>query len=75
MIRNLFLVFLTLSIAVGAQASGSRGIAIAAKKQNMDIDLGTYRALIIGNNDYVDPERNWKPLETAVSDAKSVASV
>lgn len=33
----------------------------------------TYRALIIGNNHYQDPERVWQPLSTALNDAKTVA--
>jgi len=36
---------------------------------------GTYRALIIGNNDYKDETGTWKPLNRAVSDAKMVASI
>jgi len=36
---------------------------------------GTYRALIIGNNDYRDPEQRWHPLKTAITDARSVAEL
>ncbi|MFL0810720.1 MAG: caspase family protein [Agarilytica sp.] len=32
----------------------------------------TYRALIIGNDAYQDPNKLWKPLKRAVSDSKSV---
>jgi len=34
---------------------------------------GTYRAIVIGNNKYKDPKGVWKPLNTAVNDARSVA--
>lgn len=36
---------------------------------------GTYRALIIGNNNYADPDRLWQPLQTAVSDSRAVADI
>ncbi len=36
---------------------------------------GTYRALIIGNDDYRDPESLWKPLKRAVSDAKAIEAL
>jgi len=32
---------------------------------------GKYRALVIGNNDYDDPEKLWPSLKTAVADAKA----
>jgi hypothetical protein len=34
---------------------------------------GTYRALVIGNDAYRDPEGIWRPLKTAVNDASAVA--
>ena len=34
-----------------------------------------YRALVIGNNDYQDPENRWPPLQTAVTDARAVANI
>jgi hypothetical protein len=34
---------------------------------------GVYRALIIGNDSYRDPQRRWPSLETAVSDARAVS--
>lgn len=36
---------------------------------------GEYRALIIGNNAYRDPEALWKPLKRAVSDAKAIETI
>ncbi len=36
---------------------------------------GTYRALIIGNDEYRDPESLWKPLKRAVSDAKAIETL
>jgi glycine betaine/proline transport system substrate-binding protein len=36
---------------------------------------GKYRALVIGNNDYDDPEKLWPSLETAVADAEAVANI
>ncbi len=55
----------------------SRGIAIEPVTQQIStpISKGTYRALIIGNNDYRDSQGKWTPLKTAVSDAKAVAEL
>ena len=36
---------------------------------------GQYRALVIGNDDYDDPERLWPSLKTAVADAEAVAGL
>ena len=36
---------------------------------------GKYRALVIGNNDYDDPEKLWPSLKTAVADAEAVAEI
>ena len=35
---------------------------------------GTYRALLIGNDAYRDPQNRWRALKTAVSDARSLAA-
>lgn len=34
---------------------------------------GVYRAIVIGNNDYRDPKKIWRPLKTAINDAKEFA--
>jgi hypothetical protein len=54
-----------------------RGIAIEPVTQTVTapVSKGTYRALIIGNNDYRDSQGKWTPLKTAVSDAKAVAEL
>ncbi len=36
---------------------------------------GQYRALVIGNDDYDDPERLWPSLKTAIADAEAVAEL
>ena len=51
-----------------------RGLINALFNPPTPIINGTYKALVIGNNDYQDPEQLWKPLKTAVNDAKSIAS-
>ncbi|MDN3647439.1 caspase family protein [Reinekea marina] len=67
---------LLLTTNVLAKMNAKRGIQIEANtKLNHPLATGTYRALIIGNNDYLDPENLWAPLKTAVSDSRSVASV
>ena len=35
----------------------------------------TYRALVIGNNDYKDSHNRWKPLRTAIDGARAVAGI
>jgi len=40
-----------------------------------EISLGNYRAVIIGNNQYLDEDGVWKNLETAVKDAEMVAEL
>ena len=69
---------LLLAVLVSGSASvlaASRGIGIEAvqKHQVLTSATGTYRALIIGNDDYRDPARRWFTLSTAVSDANTVA--
>ncbi|KPJ94287.1 MAG: hypothetical protein AMJ53_05555 [Gammaproteobacteria bacterium SG8_11] len=55
----------------------SRGITVEPVAQNTTPPLskGSYRALIIGNNDYRDSHGKWPPLKTAVSDANAVAQL
>jgi hypothetical protein len=62
---------------VGTAVADSRGITMETVKQTTDKDFmqGTYRALIIGNNQYTDPEGRWMPLKTALPDARAVKDV
>jgi hypothetical protein len=53
-----------------------RGIRIEPKTGlNHPLAEGTYRALVIGNNDYQDPENLWEPLKTAVSDSHAIGQL
>ncbi len=58
--------------------SDSRGLKIVGDIQtpsavpDLHSTKATYRALIIGNDHYRDPEQLWKPLKRAVSDAKAI---
>ena len=58
----------------GAGLAQSRGIGLQPVKKSTaaPINAGTYRALIIGNNDYAKTGGKWPPLKTAVSDAKAL---
>ena len=60
-----------------AYAADSRGIAIQPihKSAKPAVTNGIYRALIIGNNDYMDEKGKWKSLSTAVADARAVADL
>ena len=55
----------------------SRGITQEANPvvQPTPFVNGVYRALVIGNNRYSDPQRRWPSLETAVSDARALTGV
>lgn len=62
--------------SITAQAQ-NRGLALQAEKKihNLPFVVGTYRALIIGNNDYDKTGGKWPPLKTAVSDAQALKRV
>jgi len=65
--------YLTSSVNA-ATADKTRGISLepVSKKAVTPFNNGLYRALIIGNNNYRDEDGRWKPLETAVADARAV---
>jgi len=66
------LIFSTLSLS--AYADNHRGIGLypVEKKSVSVFNKSIYRALIIGNDHYQDQDGRWKPLKTAVSDARAV---
>ena len=61
----------------GGAAAQSRGIALESKAvvQNTPFADGVYRALLIGNDRYHDPQQRWPSLQTAVSDARAVGEI
>ncbi len=67
------LMLLLLLPAVGLSGQ-SRGIALESKPVTQPTPFvnGVYRALIIGNDRYRDPQRRWPALETAISDARAL---
>jgi len=74
----LLLALLAFLLLLPAQAAAaSRGISVqkAPVKVKTPFVAGHYRALIVGNNDYRDPENRWPPLSTAVSDARALANL
>jgi len=62
------------SFVVQAQSRGI-GLQSSKKAQALPFNTGTYRALIIGNNDYRKTQGKWPPLKTAVSDAQALKKV
>lgn len=54
--------------------AGERGIDIEAKPEAeaQGLELGSYRALLIGNDHYRDQEGRWKSLQTAVAGARAM---
>ncbi len=67
---------IALLLSCGLAAADMRGIDVkpAATVETPFIS-GTYRALIIGNNEYRDSARRWSPLKTAIADARTVANL
>ena len=65
------------AITLPASAEQSRGITLepVAQKTVTPFNEGVYRALIIGNNQYRDKGGRWRPLESAVTDAKAVKNL
>jgi len=79
--RNLWLATIVISLigvctATNALAA-SRGLSLQATNttQTTTYNGSTYRALIIGNNQYQDNTKRWLSLNTAISDAKAVANL
>lgn len=72
--QTIILLFIFSASAVMAE---SRGITMEKVKRSSNNELikGTYRALIIGNSKYNDPEGRWTSLKTALADAHAVKDV
>ncbi len=75
--------WLALSIAaalvfyVTGHAQHKRGISLERSDHSVRSPLagGVYRALIIGNQDYLDPSGHWQSLETPLEDARAMQRV
>ena len=72
-----YIALITLFVALLVSHSVLAGISIRAIEKSTPVSSTTsnYRALIIGNNDYKDPDNRWPPLKTAVTDAKAIANI
>ncbi len=70
------LVLLALMPASGL-AGQSRGISLEPRVvvPTTPFVNGVYRALVIGNDQYRDPQGRWPRLETAVSDARAISNI
>lgn len=70
----IFLLFIPFSVS-----AQNRGIDMQPVNRSIQstlpISKGTFRALIIGNNDYRDPKGKWLSLKTASFGARSVADL
>lgn len=78
MLKTLMISTMLLALLpAGGVLGQSRGIALESKSvvQSTPFVNGVYRALIIGNDRYQDPQRRWPALETAVSDARAVSGI
>ncbi len=70
-----FLVSAALLVSMASDGLAQRGVGVKGRGKVTPYISGTFRALVIGNDKYRDPEGLWKPLKTAVNDARSVADV
>ena len=80
-IRSIISVIL-LSLACGTLQAESRGIGLQLQKKTAPISVlnasgqaGVYRALVIGNNEYMDSQGVWHSLKTAQNDARAIADL
>lgn len=73
--KALLFIFLLISIFLLSEipVDASRGISVISDLNHRSGKLGAYRALIIGINDYKDP--NIPDLKTAINDAKAMAEL
>ncbi len=64
-------------LPAGLVTAASRGIKLepVEKPPTPAFIDGRYRALVVGNNEYRDPEERWPSLETAVAGARAVADM
>jgi hypothetical protein len=71
--RRVILLFFTI-ISVFCLSAAYAGITLQAMPTRLQLPLGegVYRALIIGNDHYDDPQKRWPSLNTAVNDARAV---
>jgi len=78
-IKNLLIfsiVFLSMFFApFYKSAVAGIGLQLVDKRMQLNDSQSTYRALVIGNNDYQDNSHRWKPLKTAISGARAIADV
>ncbi len=72
---RVFLLAVLLIVARNSVGS-TRGISLTPVENTAATPFvnGIYRALIIGNNDYRDPQGRWLSLETAANDATALAA-
>ncbi len=54
-------------------APASEGLKPVAERQDLDIDFGTYHAILIGNANYVDT--NWHDLDTPHNDVRRIGEI
>jgi len=71
---------MTSALTVNVSMAASRGLdraKVSSKIEHLETPFtqGKFRALIIGNNNYKDVQKVWRPLQTAVKDAESVARI
>ena len=73
----LFVQLFLLNATLVSASENNRGITLVASEKKLpdSFNKTNYRALIIGNDNYQDQERRWKPLKTAVSDARAVEKI
>ncbi|MFV1984142.1 MAG: caspase domain-containing protein [Thiohalomonadales bacterium] len=67
-------ILLTNTIIVNAETRGITMESVTSKPKPK-ITNGTFRALIIGNNNYNDDQEKWPTLTTAIKDARAIEKI
>ena len=68
-------IFIILTLVSYKNAVAGIDLQLVDKTFPLKSSNTTYRALVIGNNDYQDSHNRWKPLRTAIDGARAVAGV
>lgn len=68
-------IFIILTLVSYKNAVAGIDLQLVDKTFPLKSSNTTYRALVIGNNDYQDSHNRWRPLRTAIDGARAVAGV
>ena len=73
LLRSMWFTFILIILPAPTHAGIS--LQLVDKTFSKQNSTNSYRALVIGNNDYKDPDNRWQPLNTAITDARAIAKL